>query len=219
MKKSLLTLTTIVALFFGACKKDDNKPNNNGGDTYQPFSANSTWKYKNTNTFTEGADIDTTTNTMSAETKKIGAKTYHVLNTLNSGDADKAYLGFDNHIYTTLQEDSESGETMELEYLNDNVAAGTSWSKDITIGEGEGSAQGRLKTTIAEKGISKVVLGKTYNNVIHSTIELQIKVGANYQTQLTQDFYIAKGIGAILINAKTPTKQLTKSELISYNIK
>lgn len=219
MKRSLLTLTTIVTLFFGACKKDDNKPNNNGGDTYQPITANSTWKYKNTNTFTDGQDIDTTTNTMSAETKKIGAKTYHVINTLNSGDSDKAYLAFENHLYTSLQEDGETGETMEIEYLNDNVAAGTSWSKDITIGEGESSAQGRLKTTIAEKGISKAVLGKTYNNVIHSTIELQIKVGANYQTQFIQDFYIAKGIGVILINAKTPTKQLIKSELISYTIK
>jgi hypothetical protein len=219
MKRTLLTFTAIVTLFFGACKKDNNnKPNdggNTGGDTYQPVTANSTWKYKNTNTFDAGTDIDTTTNTMTAGTKKFGDKTYHILNAVTNGDTETTYLGFENHIYSTVQIDNESEQQFQLEYLNDNAAVGATWTKALAV---EG-AEAQVKTTIAEKDITKSVLGKGYNNVIHSVVEVQFKQAGQFKTELTQDFYVAKGVGVIYITAKTPTKQITKSELMSYNIK
>jgi hypothetical protein len=225
MKRILLTLTTLIALFFSACKKDNNnKPGDNtGGDTYQPVTTGSTWKYRTTtispipgnNTQT----LDTTENTMTAEIKKIGTKNYHVLKSVDNDGTTKTYLNFENHVYSIIQLDDETDEQFDLPYLNDNVAAGTSWTTALDLSDAETQVDARLKTTIAEKGISRIILGKNYTNVIHSNVELQVKINGTYTTQFTQEFYVAKGIGVIAVYANTGGKVILKSEIFNYNIK
>jgi hypothetical protein len=225
MKRTLLTLTTLLILFFGACKKDNsNTPGGNtGNDTYQPLSAGSTWKYRTTTVSPIPGDntetLDTTENTMTAEIKKIGTKNYHVLKSVDNDGTTKTYLNFEDHVYSTIQLDDESDKQFDLPYLNDNVAAGTSWTTGLDLSDAENQIDARLKTTIAEKGISRVILGKSYTNLIHSNVELQVKINGTYTTQFTQEFYVAKGIGVVAIYANTGGKVILKSEIFSYKIK
>jgi hypothetical protein len=225
MKRTLLTLTTLITLFFSACKKDsNNKPGDNAaGDTYQPVTTGSTWKYRTTAISPIPGDntetLDTTENTMTAEIKKIGAKNYHVLKSVDNDGTTKTYLNFENHIYSIIQLDDETDEQFDMPYLNDNVTAGTSWTTALDLSDTETQVDARLKTTIAEKGISRIILGKNYTNVVHSNVELQVKINGTYTTQFTQEFYVAKGIGVVAVYANAGGKVILKSEIFNYNIK
>lgn len=220
MKKTIFTLATIATLFLGACKKDNDDNNNPGGkgDSYQPLTAGSVWKYRNTS-FGEGASVDTSTNTMSAQTKTLNGKTYHVLNSVTGEETSEGYIGVNGSLYSMYYE-AGLGEALELTYLDDSKKAGDSWTKDIEIEDGEDSYAVKVKTTIVEKGISKTVLDKNYSNVIHSKIEMQIETEENeWETISSLDFYAAQGIGIIGIYTKFGDEDTSKSELFNYTIK
>jgi hypothetical protein len=219
MKKSILSLIAITTLLFTACKKD--KENNPGGkgDTYQPFTAGSVWKYRTTFKI-EGEDrLDTTINTMTAATKTINGKTYHVANSTDGTENEESYIGINNDVYSTIMYDAVAGGQLEYEYLNTNKAKGESWQKDFQIEDGEETYDVRIKTTIVDKGINKTVLGKDFNNVIQSKIELSFKVNGTYVPASSVDFYAAKGIGIIGIYSKAGNDVIFKSELFNYTIK
>jgi hypothetical protein len=195
MKKYIFTLIAILSIF-SACKKDNDNNNNPGGTgEYQPLTTGSTWSYRNEATLQVGspAQVDTTVNTMTATTKTFGSKTFHKLTSVTGAESEDSYIGFNNHIYTTRSTDDDG--TIEFDYLDETKDAGYSVTTPIEVED----VEGRLKTTVAEKGISKVILGKTYHNVIHTTIETQVKAGANYNTIGAVNFYVAKGVGIIAI--------------------
>jgi len=65
------------------------------------------------------------------------------------------------------------------------------------------------------------VEGVTYNNVIHSYIELRKNIFFFYITVAKQDYYVAKNIG-IIKNISTqllPDKSTTSSTITDYLIK
>ncbi|MBE9586866.1 hypothetical protein IM792_20625 [Mucilaginibacter sp. JRF] len=222
MKKAIYTLLAISALFFGSCKKDDN--NNPGGgsgkDTYQPFSAGSEWKYRTEVNLGEGEPlVDTSINTMTAETKTINNKKFYISKSVNGGETEETYLGLNNNVYSTIMNDEVAGMELEFAYLNDSKAVNDSWESLFTIEDEDGDIEARLKTTIKEKGISKNVLGKNYSNVIHTVVETGFKVGNEWVSISQMDFYIAKGVGMIATYGSVNNKQVAKTELMSHNIK
>lgn len=218
MKRSILSLIAVTALLFTACKKDkDNNPGGKG-DTYQPTTAGSVWKYRNTLKIGNQTELDTTTTTMTATKKTINGKSYFVATSNDGGDNYETYLSFNNDVYSTIMDDIIEGENVEFEYLNANKAINDSWNKDFTFEGEEGDINARFKTTIVEKGISKTVLEKAYTNVIHSKIEVQFKAGNEYTTISQVDFYTAKGVGIIGMYTGVGANTY-KSELFNYTIK
>ncbi|WP_147238751.1 hypothetical protein [Mucilaginibacter hurinus] len=217
MKKSILILTAITTLFLGACKKDkDNKPG--GGDTYQPFTKNSVWKYRNTIKVLGNTITDTTTNTMTDTVKTFNGKKFYVVTSADNSDTSSTYIGLNNNVYSTYIEAGDEG-VLEIAYLNDTKAVGESWETTATMEiEGE-EVEAKIKTTIVEKGISKTILDKAYNNVIHTKVELQVKLGENFQTLSTSEYFVAKNVGIIGNYVKQGGVEVSKSELFNYTIK
>ena len=217
MKKTIFILSAITTLFFAACKKDNDK--NTGNNTYQPFGNGSEWKYRNTSSG-EAGGVDTTVNTMTAQTKAINGKTFHVLNSVTGSDSEETYIGLHNNIYSTFVNsgfDAEEG--LEIAYLNDTKAAGESWTVNTTVEDEGEELEVRIKTTIVEKGITKTVLNKAYSNVIHSQVELQAKFGAEFFTISQTDYYTAKGVGVVGIYVSNGETEILRSELYSHTIK
>lgn len=226
MKNKFLTLIAITALFFTACKTDNavtpvaEEPKL--GDTYQPFTRDSKWVYYSVThipgTFNE-TRIETNTITMNGTPYIFDQKEYHVAKSSSTLDPNltDVFFGLNNGVYSTRETDDASGQSFEMPYLNPDVASGTSWITTVNL---VGVAtQMQLKTTVMEKGISRLVKGKNYENVIHSQIEVQYKINNAFQTMFYYDFYVAKGIGMIAFYTRTPTADLTSSELTSYTIK
>jgi hypothetical protein len=213
MKKNILTLIAIISIF-SACTKD-NEGTPGGSGEYQPLTVNSTWSYRNETTAEIGIPgvVDTTVNTMTATTKIFDGKTFHLLNSVTSGETEEGYIGFNNNIYTTrsVQED----EPVEFDYLDETKAAGYSSVTPLEVED----AEAQLKTTVVEKGINKTILGKAYSNVIHTKLETQMKQNGVFKTVAAVEFYIAKGVGIIAIYTSFNGNQLTKTELINVIIK
>jgi hypothetical protein len=208
MKKTILMITFFGALTLGACKKNndqltENKPRN---DSYQPLTAGSAWTYKNTINVGSGL-IGHDSYEASAETKKIGDKTYIVL---KAGNGKETYFQQAGNKYSTLV-NLAGNDLLPLEYLDVSATAGTTWTNSVGLYQ--------LKTTIVEKNLTKVILGKSYNDVIHTTVEYQEKDGANFKTQLFMDFYAAKGVGIIQTGVSNLQFEISRSELTDYAIK
>ncbi|MBK0378031.1 hypothetical protein [Mucilaginibacter segetis] len=221
MKKNILTLIAITATLFSACKKDNsNNPADGNSASYQPFTNGSTWSYRNeTNSipgFPGQAEVDTTINTMTADTKVFTGRKFHLIKSVTGSDIVENYFGFDNHVYYNHSVDDLVDGELELPYLNEETAIGGTWIAPLQF---EDAPESQAKGTIVEKDITKVILGKTYNNVIHSKLELQSKLDGQFVTVFTFDFYVAKSVGVIAVYSSYNGNQLSKSELISYNIK
>jgi hypothetical protein len=223
MKKTLLTLITLTTLNFAACKKDEDGLPDGSSATYQPFSAGSIWKYRNTSASLNETPVistDTTVNSMTADTKKIENTIYHLLKSKTGEDNEEVYFSFNNHIYSTYENNDLTGFAMNLPYLNDQLEVNGTWITPLMIDEpGDAIIEAQVKGTIVEKNITKNVLGKNYTNVIHSKMELQYKEAGQYQTGVTFDFYIAKGVGIVAIYVKLLDNEVSKSELFDYTIK
>jgi hypothetical protein len=226
MKSKFLALIAITALCFTACKKDVSvipvDEEVKLGDTYQPFTRDSKWIYYSV-THIPGTlnqtRVETNTITMNGMLYLFDQKEYHIAKSSSSLDPNltDVFLGLNNGIYSTRETDDASGQSFEMPYLNPDVASGTSWITAVNlIGV---AIQMQLKTTVMEKGISRLVKGKNYENVIHSQVEVQYKINNAFQTMFYYDFYVAKGIGMIAFYTRTPTADLTSSELTSYTIK
>ncbi|MCD8742579.1 hypothetical protein LT679_18355 [Mucilaginibacter roseus] len=221
MKKTLYTLLAISALLLASCKKDNDDNNPGGGsNTYQPFTAGSEWKYRTEIDLGEGAPlVDTSVNTMTAQTKTINNKKYYVAKSVDDEGTEETYLGLNNNVYSTIISDELAGKDLEFAYLNESKAVNESWETLFTIDDEDGDIEARLKTTIKEKSITKTVLGKSYNNVIHTIVETGFKINNNWVTVAQMDFYIAKGIGMIATYGGVNGNISAKTELMSYNIK
>jgi hypothetical protein len=216
MKKNILTLIAITAILFSACKKDNNDNSSGTSGDYQPLTTGSTWSYRFTTSGLTPDDepiVDTTVNTVTGTTKVFDGKTFRLMKAVSGTETTETYFAIVNKVYysRTIDEDGE----VEVPYLNEAAPAGQT---DIVQYQEDG-IQSQVKTTVVEKGISKTVLGKTYNNVIHTKVEVQTKVGNEYKTIGSTDYFIGKGVGLIYLSVSFNNEELTRSELISYNIK
>jgi hypothetical protein len=221
MKKYILSLLALTTILFSACKKDNiNTPgDNNAPGAYQPVTTGSTWSYRNESiALGDGAEaeVDTSVNTMTATTKVFNGKTFHQLTSVTGTETENTYFGFADHAYFNHTIVDAAQAELELPYLNDEKAVNGTWATPIVI---EDAPESQIKGTIVEKGINKTILGKTYNNVIHSKLELQTKAEGQFTTVFTFDFYVAKNIGVIAVYTTFAGEQQSKSELISHNIK
>ncbi|MCW3092472.1 MAG: hypothetical protein JWP81_3541 [Ferruginibacter sp.] len=193
MKKLILSLVVVSVIGFSCSKSDPAPPGTTSN--YMTLTAGSTWNY-------ESIDIlpaITTTYTITSTNRDsvIMGKTYHVF-TNSNGSANEYYniSGNDYYNFRNLPA-ALGGSSAEIHYLNDNAMVGASWNQSVPATVSGISFTATLTNTVTEKGISKVVKGVTYNDVIHVTTTIGVSIGgiplpASALTTDIQSFYARK---------------------------
>jgi hypothetical protein len=180
--------------------------------TYLPLCVGSTYTYSTGSTTTTADYLSVTDTTFDgAVYKKV---------TEASGNS---YINCDNGVVTVVAFNitSVNGTTTLAELkqilLEANAAVGTTWTQTIVNGYGEPDT---YDYTIAEKGISRTVLGVTFSNVIHVSSVVSVAVSGITDTTNTTDYYYASGIGLIESDLSDyATGTLESQQLLqSYNI-
>ncbi|MEO5890190.1 MAG: hypothetical protein ABIQ31_08055 [Ferruginibacter sp.] len=193
MKKVILSVLT-ASLFVISCQKDDDPSPIPPPDPvkYMTLSAGSTWNYELVN---NGTPASTTTFTLTSTSRDstINGKSYHVL-TNSSGSANEYYFIAGNDYYNFRKLPSAlGGANVEYLYLKDNTAAGTNWSQTFPVTYSGITLDAVLTNTITEKGLTKIVKGITYSDVIRVTTTVAIAgVPASALTTDIQSFYAGK---------------------------
>lgn len=220
MKSSILSLLVILVLATG-CKKDkDEEPGGvPKGDSYQPLTQGSFWKYKQTGLFA-GEYTLTATGTK----KTVDGIEYVLMESSGSGQSSSAYYGVkDNNYYLRVVGTSPGGLPFDLTqlYLNDKEAAGYTWP--FAAGHGNDFAA-FAPGKIIERDLTMTVQGKSYTNVIHTQVKLSYEI-PEFGTMggMIYDYYMAKGVGVIRSEATVDSEFAPPgsavAELVQFNIK
>lgn len=219
-----------MAIVFVSCQKEIDSPapsgGNNGGTggtpsissgSYYPLTKDSWWKYKDslTGTVTEGKVV--------ANTRTAGGIQYTAIVPISTPATDTAWFAsLSPNYYSYYNVISPQGVPVEilLHYLNDTASVGYSWK--YTAGSGNGFTA-YVTTTIAEKLASMTVVGKTYKDVIHTTLDLSYDIFGSEMDMGRYDYFTAKGVGIIKIRSGLSfmgqTVIETSADLIDYSIK
>lgn len=226
VKPAAVMLASIV-LLFSACDKEYSTENGflpgpGGGAAnckscvYQPWCDGSTYTYIDTTfggsatTVASTLDItgDTTINgTVFSKTTVEGETSYH-----NCTNGITTIAGFE------AVAPGGPAQLIVNVFLKENSPVGTTWQDVISTGTGQNAL---YDYEIISKGGSRVVLGVTYNDVIHvhQTSSIDVPILGNIVTSET-DYYYARNIGLIeseVIEALGGTLVLHRV-LQSYNI-
>ena len=214
MQKSLFICTILfIVLSAGNCKKPGNDNLPAPENSYQPVTVGSEWNYTVT-----GSNAGTFKVTMLNKDTTVNGKAYKVAS--NSAGSNEYYhkSGGDYFRYTKVAE--LNNQEVELLYLTDNVNVGTTWTETeyATIHGIPVTVQ--LAFTVSEKGISFVVNGVTFTDVIKVTVVPTFPVPSTSDLQ----YYYAKNIGLIYskTNLSIPLASInsnSETKLGAYSIK
>lgn len=225
MKKAYLCLIALT-ITFTACKKgvDDfpDTPNTGiipGGTAnapYQPFSAGAKWVYHATAGVGDFVTEDTRTTVLNGKSKKIDGQVFYEGTTTSAAGIVSGYVGYNNGIYTRTIDNAEMGLNTLQPLYNDSKNIGESYLQTFSyVSEGQ-TVNARFNVELLEKGISKTVRGKVYNDVVHTRIQTEVGFDNNWVSYSANDVYLAKGIGIIYTTTSAFDMEIDKMELVSY---
>ena len=216
MKKILPILILGGAVLIAGCSKKNNPGPSASSDSYLPVTSGSTWTYNDV----VGGSTSQLTLTMTGSTTVFGGKTYYATQSVSSAKGtNTGYLYSANHAYAMRAVAGTTGIVLELQLGNDAQNAGYTWT---TIPSDNGSVNGvpaQFVNTIKEKNITKVVNGKTFNNVIHTQAVLQYDLGTGFQDVAVYDIYLAKGVGMIENDTSVSGTPYEVETITGYTIK
>lgn len=218
----------LLATSFGliSCQKeigfDDPITNPGTGNTlttYQPITAGSYWKYRDT--ATNAIQTMTATNAF----KTFDGRSYNIqLRTPALGNSsDTAYYSNsapNYYVYVQGQGQATGAPVQMLfHYLNDTAAVGSSWN--YVAGQGNGFTAS-ITTTILERNISVVVDTTTYTNVIHTKLNLSYNMMGMNMDMGEYHYYAAKNIGIVKLGSILSVNGIPfmaqTQELVEYHI-
>ncbi len=168
------SLAVFLLLIFGiSCKKSD--PATPAAVPYLSFTSGNVWSYELTNNPSTAPTITNYTLTSTSRDTTINSKIYHIFNNSNGNTLEyHNQTGNDYYEFTTLPAALGGGKTENL-YLKLAVTAGTTWSQPLPPITISGITAQVLKSdTLKETGLTKIIKGKTYTNVIHVASGLTI---------------------------------------------
>lgn len=218
--KHFLFLIAVAAFFASGCisSKNDPKPGDGAStsDSYFPVTTGSTWTYKEE---IAGATSSTVIK-MTGNTKTFNGKSYYEATSSSTVKGNTlGYFYTANHDFAILQTIPNYGIDIEIHLGNDTKAAGYSWTTSPTADGYVNGFPAQMINTIKEKGISWVVNGKTFNNVMHTQVDLQYDLGSGFMSYSVYDFYLAKGVGMIESDTGISGSIYDKETILSYNVK
>lgn len=194
--KKILILIAGVAFLYG-CKKNDSGGGGSIAESYLNNTTGSTWSYHETNSSSGTPQNSDYSLTSTSKDTSINNKSYHIYTFSYGGSRYLALNAHDYYQYDSIP--GALGQIFERLYLKDNISANANWSQQIavTIPGLPVTIPVDIMNTIVDKGLSKIVKGTTYNNVIH--VSTTISSTAIPSASLTSDIhsYYAPGYGLI----------------------
>ena len=221
MKKLFPIILTLAIIICGCGLKDVVGPisGTSSSDSYQPVSTGSTWTYNNQ---VLGIADYTSTIKMTGATTTINGNKYYAYNMTSAQlGAATGYYAQGGNMYRSRGTSLQAGVTVDMLYLDNNKAVGTTWTDKINDSGTVNGVPGRFVGKILEKNISKTIGGHTFNNVIHVTLDLQYDYaqGGGFETVMTYDYYVAKGVGLIEMDASLLGNVFSRENIVTYDIK
>lgn len=218
MKRYLLGILTLAAIFFGGCKKsaDVAAPKS---DTFFPVIAGSSWTYIDAQ---QDLANDTATSKVTGATTVFNNKTYYNIATSSKNKGlGTDYFYSANHVFVMRSLNAYAGTTVDLQLYNDTATIGAG---HISIPTDDGMVNNlpvQTVNTIIAKDIPLQVNGIHYTDVVHTRIEFQYdyKTGSGFQTNFIYDFYLAKNIGIIAYNLNIAGNVAEQEVLLNYSPK
>jgi len=201
MKKTHL-FAIILCFFAASCDKgNDPAPTPNPSDNFMNMKAGSTWNYEVTNN-TPPPSTSSYTLTSTNRDSSIGGKLYHVYSNSANGASEYYFVsGSDYYTYQSLPA-AFGGSKVENLYLKAGATVNTTWAQTYNITYNSIPLAITVTNKIDEKGISKLVNGITYNNVIHVSTDITIVGITTAQFSTDIDYYYAPNYGMIESSSK-----------------
>ena|SRR6185312_1515410 len=188
--KTKLIILFAVTLFFTACsKKDHSTTTTPTNSSYINTTAGSTWSYHEVDSSGATPDNSDYTVTSTSQDSTINGRKYHVYNYSYGGNNYLALSGNDYYQYDSIP--VSGGVNVERLYLKDNLAAGATWTDDfnLTIPNIPFPVPLTATNKIVEKGISRMVNGVNYSNVIHVSTSLSSALISSGFTSAIDSYY------------------------------
>jgi hypothetical protein len=183
--------------------------------TYLPLTKGTYWKY---NVVTGTVEEPSTVRVLGLE-QRIRTKTYEKVKVKKDKEKDTIYYNQTIDKYYVYTNSSDNGETMDLEllFLYDDQPVGFQWQG--TAGSANGMAA-RYTGKILQKDISLTLNGVIYRHVIHSQVQVQVRVLFYYVTASVEDFYVAQAIGIVknVTVVKLGDPSVSTSTITEYRI-
>jgi len=193
----------LASFAFVSCGKSDADPDPVTGTAYMTTSAGATWNYESIDSSMVPPTVTTysLTSTNRADTQ-INTRSYHIYSNSNGSSEYYNISGNDYYTYQRLP-DAVGNAQIEVLYLKANLNVGETWAQSSSVTVSGIPVTINYSNRIAEKGISKIVNGITYTNVIHVETTLGIvppfpipaPTSSEFSTDL--DFYYAPKYGLI----------------------
>ncbi len=225
--KTKYLLFFICVLIISACKKTEKNNTPASGDTYLNTTSGSTWNYHETNSSGPSPINSDYTLTSTSRDSSISGRSYHIFTNTAAGNQYFNISGNDYYQFDSLP--AQLGASVfERLYLKDNAAAGINWNQtlNVTISGIPFPIPVTITNTITEKGISRMVNGTNYSDVIHVSTSISSSLIPSASLVTSIDSYYAKKYGLIentsliqlnylglILNVNTETK------LLSANLK
>ncbi|SKA16778.1 hypothetical protein SAMN04488128_1021273 [Chitinophaga eiseniae] len=178
---------------------------------YAPYTTGSSFSYIDVN-LTQ--DTLAYTLTVSGDTT-VNGNTYKMVGDDSVFFCSSCKDGIYTQIASIFTFQGYKADSLQLTYLKETAAMGSSWSDTVTISNGTLTTKAVLQHTIVQKGVTKTVNGKNYPDVIAVKLDASAIVLNNPVTIGTiSTSYYAKGIGLIEADQADDT-----IKLVSYILK
>jgi len=206
MRKNLFVILALLAIGCLGCKENPYKaapPLTSA--SYFPQTYGSTWRYRDS-IFGEatnplpiyGIKIDTLIYTMNGATTDFNSHISYdaqVSSRIFAPYTSDFFAG--KHCYELIEPTRAFG-LLDLHVYVDTASAGYSWVNIPSLTTLLHNSPVQAINTIEEKNITKIVGGKTYASVTHTSINFQININKTGFYNIAHfDFYLAPGIGII----------------------
>jgi hypothetical protein len=225
--KTTFLITCFAVFIFTACTKNNSDNTTPAAESYLNTNAGSSWNYHSVDSSGTTPVNSDYTLTSSTQDTTINSKKYHIYNVSIGGNQYMNLTGNDYYQYDSVP--VPGGEKIERLYLEDNAAVNQSWSQTFTLNNIPNSPVPiplAVKNTIVEKGISRMVNGVSYSNVIHVSTTLSSTLVPAASLTSAIDSYYAPNYG--LIDTKTiinlnylgiTENENTTTQIMSANLK
>ncbi len=187
--RTILFMALPVLFLLSSCKKDEKTPDNPQENmNYINTTSGSNWVYHEINSSGSATSESDYTITSTNRDTTISNRPYHIYGVSNNVNRYLNLSGKEYYEFDTIP--GGESKTFQRLYLKTGLTPGTSWSQSENIVVDRIQLPTKITNTIVENSLTRIVNGKTYQNVIHvSTTITSDLIPASALTSAIHSYY------------------------------